>query len=651
MKILLRLTKYLFVLTIAIFIIIVFIFVYYSQKIDFKLPEMVDVKIYDSENKVFLTLNNENKQSYIKLEDISQNIIDCIISVEDKKFYSHKGIDLVRIGGALIKNIKANDIKEGASTITQQYARMLYLTTEQNVKRKTEEILIAMNLERKYTKDEILEGYLNTIYFDHGIYGVNDACKFYFNKTASEVSLAEAAIIASIPKGPVYYSPLKNYERNKARKELIIDEVLKDGKISYSQAQEAKNEDVKFYGKIATTDSNYAPYYQDLIIRELKSLHILENFKAKELHVYTNLDMCLNQIMLEALNKYAPNNDKQQVALFAMNPQNGHVLSVIGGRNYQDSAYNRATDAIRQPGSTIKPFLYYAALNNGFTPITTFKSSPTDFYYDGKVYSPSNFNDIYPNRDVTMAYAIATSDNIYAVKTHLFLGTSVLYNTLINFGFTTKIHNTPSLALGTSEVKLSELTTGYGRIANLGRDISPIYINKITDEEGNVLYENHDKAKQVYNKTNCYILAQTMTNVFDNNLRINISATGAPIANMLSHRYAAKTGTTDTDSLILGFNNEIVLGIWTGYDDNSPLENSDAKFIKFLWAEIVEKYMEEIKGDGWYKWEDDVITIKLNPVTGQLASEGEYAKELFFDVNNIPWYLFDNLDQKATRNE
>lgn len=142
-----------------------------------------------------------------------------------------------------------------------------------------------------------------------------------------------------------------------------------------------------------------------------------------------------------------------------------------------------------------------------------------------------------------------------------------------------------------------------------------------------------------------------MTNVFDNNLRINISATGAPIANMLSHRYAAKTGTTDTDSLILGFNNEIVLGIWTGYDDNSPLENSDAKFIKFLWAEIVEKYMEEIKGDGWYKWEDDVITIKLNPVTGQLASEGEYAKELFFDVNNIPWYLFDNLDQKATRNE
>jgi 1A family penicillin-binding protein len=604
---------------------------------------MIDVSIYDAQGNQFLTLNNENKQSYVKLEDISPNIINCILSVEDKKFYQHKGIDLVRIGGALTANVKANTITQGASTITQQYARMLYLSTDRNFKRKIDEILIAMNLETKYTKDEILEGYLNTIYFDHGIYGINDACKFYFNKKANEVSLAEAAVLTSIPKGPFYYSPIRNYEQNKARKELIINELLKDGKITNLEAEEAKNQVIKLHGKIATTNSNFAPYYQDLIVRELKSLHILENYDVKSLKIYTTLDIELNQVLLDAFKKYYPENSNLQYAAFAMNPQNGHVLSVIGGKDYSESAFNRATDAIRQPGSTIKPFLYYTALNNGFTPITTFNSSPTEFYIDGKLYAPTNFNDIYPNQDVTMAYAIATSDNIYAMKTHLFLGTTALYNTLKDFGFTSRIYNTPSLALGTSEVKLSEMTTGYARFANLGRDVSPIFITRIVDENNKVIYNKVDRSKQTYNQTNCYILSQTMTNVFDNNLRINISATGAPISNMLKHRYAAKTGSTDYDGWILGYNSEIVLGIWTGYDDNSVLETSKTKFIKYVWAESVEKYMNG-RGDGWYSWQDNVITIKLNPVSGQLGTGKEYTKELFFDTENIPWYLFDNIE-------
>ena len=619
MKTILRIAKYTFLVILSTFIIVVFVFIYYASKLEFNLPKIVDITVYDNEQNLFLTLNNEKKQTYVTLENISPHIKNAIISIEDKKFYEHKGIDVLRIGGALIENIKSNDIREGGSTITQQYARLLFLNNDQNIKRKIEEALIAMNLERTYSKDDILEGYLNSIYFDHGVYGIEDAAMFYFHKSAKDITIAEAAILCAIPKGPSYYSPIRNPENNNDRKILIINEMYKDGKISYSQALEAKNEEVTIYGNMGKNDDQYAPYYQDLIIRELENLHILESFDVKKLKIYTTLDLSLNEYLLNAINKYFPDNKDLQIAIYAMNPNNGHVLSVIGGVNYQDSTYNRAVDAIRQPGSTIKPFLYYAALNHGFTPITTFNSSPTEFYINGKVYAPTNFNKIYPNQDVTMAYAIATSDNIYAVKTHLFL------------------------ALGTSEVRLSELTTAYARLASLGKEIKPVYITKILDENDQVIYVNKDNSKQLYNKTNAYILSQTMTNTFDNNLRINISTTGAPISGMLKHKYAAKTGSTDTDGWILGYNSEIVLGIWTGYDDNRYLENSDAKFIKYIWADAIEEYMKD-KGYGWYPLLEDTLTIKLNPTTGQLANDDEYAKELYFDANNIPWYLFDNLE-------
>ncbi|HHU56605.1 MAG TPA: PBP1A family penicillin-binding protein [Acholeplasmataceae bacterium] len=650
MKILLKLTKYIFLIVLALVIIIVVVFIYYSQKLNFTIPKKMDVEIYDTNGTNYLTLNNENKQSYVEIDDISQHIIDCIISIEDKKFYKHKGIDVIRIGGALVANLEANNIKQGASTITQQYARMLYLTGEKKVKRKIEEALIAMNLETKYSKNQILEGYLNMLYFDHGVYGIKDACKFYFNKLPSEVTLAEAAVLTAIPKGPAIYSPLRNPENNKERKELIIKELYEDKKITKEEMEEAINEEITFYGKIDKTDEYNAPYFQDIIVKELKKLNIFEKYDVKRIKVYTTLDLNLTKIINDAIKKYYPEDSNMQLAIYAMDPKTGNVLSVIGGVDYTESTFNRATDALRQPGSTIKPFLYYAALNNGFTPITTFHSSKTEFFINGKSYAPQNFANIYPNQDVTMAYAISTSDNIYAIKTHLFLGTHVLYNTLLDFDFSTPILNTPSLALGTSEVKLSELTTGYARFASLGTDVSPKYIEKITDEKGNIIYLNNQKIKQKYNQKNCYILSETMTNVFDNNFRINISATGAPISGMLTRRYAAKTGTTDYDAWVLGYNKDIVLGIWCGYDDNSLLRPSDARFIKFLWAECVEDYMAG-KPYSWYEPMDDVVKIRVNPINGKLAQKGEYEKELFFDIDNIPWYIFEEENNEEEENE
>src|SRR5690554_2680712 len=345
MKFILKLTKYLFLIIISIIIILIAIFIYYSQKLNFEIPKMVDVELYDQNEMQYLTLNNEEKKSYIALTEINQNIINCIISVEDKKFFKHKGIDILRIGGALSANIDAGDIRQGASTITQQYARMLYLSREQSLRRKAEEALIAMNIETKYNKEDILEGYLNLLYFDHGIYGIKDACAFYFNKLPSEVTLAEAAVLAAIPKGPSIYSPIKNPENNRTRQKLIINEVYKDGKINKDEAHKAINEKITFHGKIDKTNVYNAPFYQDVIVKELKALNIIDKFDVNELKVYTSLDLDLTSYLVDAFEKYYPKDSNIQYAAYAINPQNGDVLAIIGGNDYSESTFNRANDS------------------------------------------------------------------------------------------------------------------------------------------------------------------------------------------------------------------------------------------------------------------------------------------------------------------
>lgn len=642
-KNILLIAKYLFIVSILGFILLFIFLSVYSKRFAYSIPEVMNIELYDNQGNKFLSLSNGNKQSYITLDQISPYLIDAFISIEDKKFFNHQGIDLLRIGGALLANIKAGEITQGASTITQQYARNLFLTQDKNIKRKIDEIFIAINLENKYSKEEILEGYLNSIYFDHGIYGVEDASLFYFNKHAKDLSLAEAAMIAAIPKGPGYYSPIKNYENNKRRKELIIKELLKDKKITIEEANQALQEEPKLYGIPPQTNEYNAPYFQDLIMEEIKKILVITPAKRQSYKVYTTLDISLNKTLEECIEKYYPYNSEIEIAVYAINPQNGHVLSVIGGKDYQKSQFNRATKALRQPGSTIKPFLYYAALEHGFTPATTFLSAPSTFYINGISYSPNNYANIYPNQDISMAYALATSDNIYAVKTHLFLGNGIFAKTLRDFKFTTKINDNPSLALGTSEVYLSELVNAYAHLASLGKEVTPTLITKITDMNDKVLYQaKNNTQRQLFDKANTYILNETMTNVFDNRLAININVTGAPIANMLTRKYAAKSGSTDFDNWIVGYNKDIVLGIWTGYDDSREIIRSDEqKYIKYIWAEAIEAYMKNC-GNGWYEMPSNVTAIALNPISGNLTGPNNFTKLMYFKKDNLPWHLLNN---------
>ncbi len=621
------------------FIGIVIAFCIITYNLNYTMPQITNIELYDSNNNKYLSYSNNKKQSYIKLDKVSPYLIKAFISIEDKRFYDHHGVDIIRIGGALISNLKNNGITEGGSTITQQYVKTLFLNSEQTWKRKINEAMIAVKFESIYSKNEILEGYLNAIYFDHGIYGVEDASLYYFGKHANEVTLKEACMIASIPKGPTIYSPIKNPENNNSRTNLILKEMLNDKVITSDEYDNAVKENPKIIGINLNNEVLNAPYFQDLVIKELSNYPDMLKVAYKGLKIYTTLDSELYQEMVRSINYRIPDTDIE-VAMYAMDPTNGHVLSVVGGRNYEKSSYNRATSSVRQPGSSIKPFLYLSAIENGFTPATTFKSEPTTFYYNGKAYAPTNYANIYADTDVSMLYAIATSDNIYAVKTHLFLGPSVLANTLTRFGFSGNIpKDLPSLALGTKEVSVKELTEGYAILANLGVKVTPTIITKITTFDNEVLYETPSKKTMVANQSDVYLLNETMTSIFDRNLTYNIRPTGVVISSLLSHKYAGKSGSTDTDNWMVGYNPNIVLSIWTGYDDNREITMSkDLRFGKYIWADVIESYTRK-KPNTWYETPDDVIGIELNPMTGFYSSFTEYNKPVYFKKNNIPWYI------------
>ena len=639
MKKFLKITKVLLIILVLTVSFLVITFSIINYNLNYEMPQIITVELYDKNNNKYLSYSNNNKQTYVTLDKINQYVIDAFITIEDKRFYNHQGVDFIRIGGAIISDLKNKDFVEGASTITQQYVKNLYLSNDKTIERKISEIMIAMNIERQYTKDEILTGYLNSIYFDSGIYGIEDASIFYFGKSASELTLLEACALASIPKSPTYYSPIKNPENNKQRRNLVLYELYQDNKIDYSTYIENTIKTLELVGIHPENKNENAPYFQDLVIRELKTMGWLNDYTSRGLKVYTTLDSDLNNAIVKSINKRHPDTDIE-TAVYAVEPKTGNILAVVGGNNYETSSFNRAVDSLRQSGSAIKPFLYLTALEHGFTPATTFKSEETTFYINNESYSPKNYASIYANQDISMVYAIATSDNIYAMKTHLFLGLDELVNTLKRFKISGDIPSIPSLALGTYEISLQELTTAYSALANEGVYVEPTLITKITTFEDEVLYEKKVKTSTVLaNKSDVFLLNQSMTSIFDNSMTYNIRPTGGRLASLLNHTYAGKSGTTDTDNIMVGYNPEIVVSVWTGYDDSRKIDDyDDLSYGKYIWADVVESYMYN-KKDVWYDIPSDVIGVDLNPMTGFYPSFDEYHKYLYFRKNNIPWYI------------
>lgn len=575
------------------------------------------IKLYDDQNEIFYQSINNYSGQYVSLENVSPYFLKAIVSIEDKRFYQHHGFDYVGISRAIKTNVIKRKNSQGASTITQQYARLLYLTNEKTWSRKVKEAFFTLQLETHLSKDKILEGYVNNVYFGHGIYGIENAAQYFYKKKASELTLNEASMLAGVVNGPQYYSPLLHEKKAKQRQSLVLNAMYENNVITKNVLEATKKQTLNLAKEHSLNENMSTYYYKDTVLQELEDLGYYNNqYLNKGLNIYTSF----HQEYQDTLNQLIKEKDIQtdlQCAFTVVNPKTSQLQALLGGKDYSKSQYNRALHANRQIGSTMKPLLYYLALENGFNPTTSFLCEPTTFKLENQTtYSPSNFHRKYAYKDITLAQAIAVSDNIYAVKTHLFLGTENLYNFLRNYHI--KAKNNASLALGTVNTNIYNLSNIYCNIASTGK-YQPIYtIEKITDHQGNLIYQHKNKRTQNLNKESCLILSQLLTGTFNKQFSTYLSATMANY--QTNYTVACKTGSTDYDNLIVAYNPNILITGWVGYDDNRKMEQSEEKTItKDVAISFLNKH---IKKEAWYYPTSKLNAISINPLSGEFDENG-----------------------------
>lgn len=576
----------------------------------------------------------DERRYWKELDEISPYLIKATIAVEDKDFYEHNGFDFQRIASALLTDLKTRSKAQGASTITQQLARNLYLTLDKTWTRKILEALYAYRLEIFYSKDEILEAYLNTVNYGHGMYGVEAASRYYFGKSASDLTLAESALLAGIPKGPSIYSPIDNYDKAINRQKLILALMEEQNKISSTEKERALSEKIVLKNDQWTASKSIAPYFLDVAWQE--AAEILEkkklNISSGGWIIKTTLNQAHQKAAEEAINKNMPDNDLQ-VGLVSMDVQTGQVTALVGGRDYKESPYNRVTQALRQPGSAIKPFLYAAALENGFTPLTFLDVGETIFTYDNgrATYKPQNVNGKFADGDMSMAQAIAISDNIYAVKTLEQIGYDKFREMSKRFHLRYTDKDNPSMALGTVENSLYDLTNAFNIIAAKGQDRKPTTILSIQNEKGEVVYEYKEpKEKQIISEQDAFLLTQMLTGIFDPVFSDYSPATGVSLRPKMTHTYAAKSGTTVSDQWIIGFSPSLTAGVWNGYDQGKTLSSSsDISAHKQVWIDFMEAVHKD-KPNESFEVPDGVRGVVIDIETGKLATDACPKQRLIY---------------------
>ena len=599
-----------------------------SNKLEIKSAN--NLSLYDSNGNMFFQGTGTNE--WVGLDEISENVINATISTEDKNFYKHFGFDLLRIVKAISVNIMAGETKQGASTISQQYVKNLFLDFDKTWERKWNELWLTLNVETHYTKDEILEGYLNTINYGHGIYGIENAANYYFNKDAKDLTLAEASILVAIPKSPNNYSPINNYDLAKERQKIVLSGMVKNNYITKEEMNTAYNEELVLVGKKSTINSDTILYFQDAVLNELKTISSIPSsfLDTGGLKIYTTLDMDAQLALEESIEENLETKEDVQSFGVMMEPNTGNIIALVGGRDYSTSQYNRAIKSKRQVGSTMKPFLYYAALENGFTASTAFTSEETTFVFSSKnSYSPKNANEIYGNKPISMAAAISYSENIYAVKTHMFLGEDVLVNIAKRLGIQAQLPEIASLPLGTSEIGIIDMVSAYAVFANNGYKTTPHLITKIEDVNGNVLYEFKETPELVLNPSLTYILNELLTTTYDSTFIDYNYPTILSIAGRLSRKYSIKSGTTATDSWTIGYNPQAVTAIWVGYDDSRTIDSNLYSTSKNIWADSMEVFLKN-KEDVWFEMPSNVVGVLVDPITGKPATLSTSKKKVLY---------------------
>ncbi|WP_239618177.1 transglycosylase domain-containing protein [Cohnella mopanensis] len=579
---------------------------------------MQSTQIVDANGQLLASLQGGVNRQIAKLSDISPWLVKATLAVEDRRFYEHAGVDLRGLARAAWVDMRHMSKQQGASTLTQQLARNLYLSHERTWTRKLKEAWYAAKLEQTYSKNEILELYLNQIYYGHGAYGAEAASRLYFNKSAKELDIAESALLAGIPKGPRYYSPHLHLDDAKARQRIVLQAMQDTGQLSKAQAARAAIQTLNVR-PLPEEEERAAPYFADYVKKvAIEQLGIDERLMNEGgLTIRTTLDANVQQKAEAAIKKGLQGGSPElQTALIAIDPRNGYIKAMVGGRNYRSNQFNRVFAGTRQPGSSFKPILYASALEqHAVTPATRFRSEPTLFYFDHdrQIYRPSNYNGHYFHGEIGMRQAIAASDNIYAVNTIMQVGPEAVISMARKLGITSTLKAVPSLALGTFPVSPFEMASAFSAFANEGRRADPIAITSIRDRNGTVLYESHLREEQVVTPALAYVTTQLMESVFDR------GGTGHRVANMLKRPVAGKTGTTDSDAWFVGYTPELTTAVWIGYDRGRAITSSEAHRAAPIFAQFTEAALEGTPPHV-FPMPEGVVSVYVDPATNLLSS-------------------------------
>jgi len=574
-------------------------------------------QMYDAQGQLIDTFYSGQNRQVVSLKDISPYLIKATLAVEDQHFYEHFGVDLKAVARAAVVNVQAMAKVQGAGTITQQLARNLYLNHDRTWARKIKETVYAIQMELQLSKDEILDDYLNQIYYGHSTYGIETASELFFGKHASELTLAESAMIAGVPKGPRYYSPYYDLNNAMDRQKVVLQTMVRSGFITQEAADAAAKEKLTIQ-PLTKKKEAAAPYFRDYVRALATDTLGIPEEQVDEggIKIYTTLDMNAQKIAEDVMNKELAEKPDIQGALVAVDPRTGAIKAMVGGRDYTENQFNRALSNKRQPGSSFKPFVYMVALQNGYTPATLVKSEPTVFTYDQgrQQYTPRNFNDQYVNANIDMRSAISKSDNIYAVHTILDVGPEKVIDLARKLGITSPMKPLPSLALGAYPVSPLEMASAFGTIANQGVRIEPTAIERIEDANGKVLYQAAPKSDKVLEPAVAYVMTNLMESVFEE------GGTGNRVASTLKRPIAGKTGTTDTDAWLVGFTPELATAVWVGYDKDRDISSVESHLASPIFAEFTEQALEAIPPK-LFPIPDGVMNVYVDPATGKLAND------------------------------
>jgi penicillin-binding protein 1B len=582
------------------------------------------------------------KREVLSYEEIPPVLVHAILAIEDRRFFDHSGVDVRGLARALLRNAGDERLGQGGSTITQQLVKNTYLSPEKTLKRKYAEAMLAIALERRLSKKDIFSLYCNEIYLGQrgavSVRGVKEGAAVFFGKELSALTVAEAATIAGMIQSPAHYSPLRHADAAQARRNLVLTAMQASGAITREQSEAASAEPVKVATDVELNNS-LAPYFVDYVNRTAGS--------DDEQRIYTTIDLELQDIAEKTLAKQLDRfNSKPQAALVALDPHTGDVLAMVGGRDYATSQLNRATDARRQPGSTFKPFVYAAAVEDGMSPVRLFMDAPKEFVYDrNKTYRPANYGGGYSMGEVTMRTGLVKSLNVVTVDVALQTGLARISNLAAAFGLP-KPERYPALALGTKEVTPLQLASAYAAFVNEGRRVDPRVITSI--DEPPAVHAVPGATTQVVSPTTAYTITNMLAGVIERGTARK--ARGALPGTAL----AGKTGTS-RDGWFVGYSPNLVCVVWIGFDDNEQLGLTGAEAALPAWVDFMRGAVavRPDLGGAHFECPEGIKFVEIDITTGLLSTVTCPLRELIAapeaEVPHLECYLHSNLPVQSSQ--